>query len=98
MNRLDAIWRGTATTRVSQGLYSVVRIDERPLAGYSGETRTYYLPVTLSNSSQILTPGSLGSEIPIINPVPNASCKKENSPVILHHDREERCERVHDGE
>lgn len=89
----DAIWRGTANSRISQGLYSIVQIDETPLAGYPGKTRRYYLPIKpAAGANQILTPGSLGNEISMINPVPNA----ENPPVIPHHNRGETCEYYYD--
>jgi hypothetical protein len=71
INCANANWRGSATTRVEQGIIAITRIDEIPLSGYPGETRTYYLPPTFANPNQILTPGSLGNEIQIINPTPN---------------------------
>ncbi|MEB8648098.1 ETX/MTX2 family pore-forming toxin [Bacillus cereus] len=91
-----AIFSGLATTNVASGLYSVVRIDERPLPGFTGETRRYYLPPSLATPDQILSTNAFGNNVPIINPVPNAHCKKEHSPIIIHKNREEKCERDYD--
>ncbi|WP_324656833.1 ETX/MTX2 family pore-forming toxin [Bacillus cereus] len=63
-------WKGTAITRAAVNMYSVVRIDETPLPGYQGESRTYYLPPVPINNSGILAPNTMGDNIRIVNPVP----------------------------
>lgn len=46
VSRDSVVWKGKAKTVASQSLYSKVRIDEIPLEGHPGSSRTYFLPVT----------------------------------------------------
>ncbi|WP_170959405.1 ETX/MTX2 family pore-forming toxin [Bacillus thuringiensis] len=77
-NIYNAKWNGTATSRVSSGLYSVVRLVEEPLPGHHGETRTYYSSPILANPSQIFRSDSLDNRIPINNSIPPASSTRSN--------------------